>query len=101
MPTYYGLNLQKSGFSSLVYGYGTKQSPSVIDFFVSNLRHNPYAEIGEHQSTEDRADMARRLKHTRVQLGDARPDEAVGTIAIATPTQSQPVQEVRRRRKYV
>jgi len=77
-----------------------QKSPSVIDFFVSNLRHNPYAEIGEHQSTEDGADMARRLKHTIVQIGDVRPDEAVGMIAIATPTQSQPVQEIRRRRNY-
>lgn len=77
-----------------------QKSPSVIDFFVSNLRHNPYAEIREHQSTEDGADMARRLKHTIVQIGDVRPDDAVGMIAIATPTQSQPVQEIRRWRKY-
>lgn len=68
-----------------------QKSPSVIDFFVSNLRHNPYAEIGEHKSTEDGADMARRLRHTMVQIGDVRPDEGVGVIAIATPTQSRPV----------
>lgn len=77
-----------------------QKSPSVIDFFVSNLRHNPYAEIGEHQSTEDGADMARRLKHTIVQIGDVRPDEGIGMIAIATPTESQPVREIRSRRNY-
>ena len=78
-----------------------QKSPSVIDFFVSNLRHNPYADIGEYKSTEDGADMARRLKHTIVQIGDVRPDEGVGTIAIATPTQSRPVQEIRRRKIYI
>jgi hypothetical protein len=77
-----------------------QKSPSVIDFFVSNLRHNPYAEIGEYQSTEDGADMARRLKHTIVQIGDARSDGDIGMIAIATPTESRPVQEIRRRRNY-
>lgn len=86
-----------SGFSLDIW----QKSPSVIDFFVSNLRHNPYAEIGEHQSTEDGADMARRLKHIIVQIGDVKPDEGIGMIAIATPTQSQPVQEIRRRRNYI
>lgn len=65
-----------------------QKSPSVIDFFVSNLRQNPYADIGEHKSTEDGADMARRLKHTMVQIGDVRPGEDIGMIAIATPTVS-------------
>lgn len=77
-----------------------QKSPSVIDYFVSNLRHNPYAEIGEHTSTEDGADMARRLRHTTVQIGDVRSDEDVGMIAIVTPTESRPVQEIRRRRVY-
>jgi hypothetical protein len=89
----------KAGFSAHNC-FGDIRSPLVIDFFVNNLRHNPYAEIGEHKSTEDEADMARRLKHTTVQIEDVRPVEGVGMIAIATLTQSQPMQERRRCRNY-
>ena len=81
---------------------GTRKGPDVLDQFVNSLRHNPYVHVEKLGNTmEDGQDMARRLRNTVVQMGDVQPDEHVGYVAIATPSQNQPVKPLDHRRHYV
>jgi len=79
--------------------------PQVLDDFTTSLRYNAYASIEQKSSIEDGVDIARRSRHVRVQLGDVRPDEEVGLVAVATVTAatddgSQTVGQLRRKRLY-
>ena len=76
-----------------------RKGPSILDEFVGSLRDNPYAHI-DAKSTEDGVDLAKRLWEMRVQLGDVKPDDTIGYVAVAVPSASQPVDCLQRRRRY-
>jgi hypothetical protein len=81
-----------------------RKGPQVLDDFTSSLRYSPYASIEQKNSIEDGIDIARRSRHVRVQLGDVRPLEKVGLVAVATKADDfaveQAVGRLRRRRVY-
>lgn len=61
-----------------------RKGPEVLDSFTSMMRDSPYAQEWTGPSTEDGFDKARRLQKTRVILGDVRPMEIIGHVALAT-----------------
>jgi hypothetical protein len=81
-----------------------RKGPQVLDDFTSSLRYSPYASIEQKSSIEDGIDIARRSRHLTVQLGDVRPHEEVGLVAVATKAvdfdSEQAVGRLRRRRVY-
>jgi hypothetical protein len=80
-----------------------RKGPQVLDDFTSSLRYNPYSSIEQKNSIEDGIDIARRSRHVRVQLGDVRPHDEVGLVAVATMGDDegqQTVERLRRRRLY-
>lgn len=72
----------------------------VLDDFVSSLRDNPFAKTGFKSSLEDGVDVARRCQKMKVQLGDVKPDEQTGYVAVATSGKDQPVGRITRSRYY-
>jgi hypothetical protein len=79
-----------------------RMGPQVLDDFASSLRYNRYASIEQKNSVEDGIDIARRSRHVRVQLGDVRPHDEIGLVAVATTIDGdeQTVERLRRRRLY-
>ena len=73
-----------------------------MDDFTSSLRYNPYSSVEQKNSIEDGIDIARRSRHVRVQLGDVRPHDEVGLVAVATmgDDEGQTVERLRQRRLY-
>ncbi|GIZ43006.1 hypothetical protein CKM354_000625200 [Cercospora kikuchii] len=86
-----------AGFVS-AYLDSCRTGPIVLDDFVSSLRDNPYAKTGSKSSLDDRVNIARRCQNMKVQLGDLRPEDDVGYVAVATPGSGQPVGAIMRRR---
>ncbi|KAM0698019.1 hypothetical protein Q7P36_001482 [Cladosporium allicinum] len=79
-----------------------RKGPQVLDDFTSSLRYNPYSSVEQKNSIEDGIDIARRSRHVRVQLGDVRPHDEVGLVAVATmgDDEGQTVERLRQRRLY-
>lgn len=77
-----------------------RQSPDLLDGFCLALRDNRYADLPVGCSLEDGTDMARRLRDVKVGMGDVRPEADVGHVAIAVPSEEQPVECLRRGRDY-
>lgn len=74
----------------------TRLGPDVLDDFVNHLRHNPYVLVDKLAPTmADGQEMARALRGTVVQMGDVRPDAAVGYVAIGTPNAGQAVERLK------
>jgi len=49
---------------------------------------------------EDGQDKARRLRKTVIRMGDVKPHDDIGYVAIATPTEQQPVHTLNPQRHY-
>jgi hypothetical protein len=49
---------------------------------------------------EDGGDKAKRLRNTMIRMGDVKPDDEVGYVAIGTPSERQPVHKLDHRRQY-
>jgi hypothetical protein len=80
----------------------TRRGPDVLDDFVNSLRHNPYVHVDTlGPSMQDGQEISRRLRNTVVQMGDVRPDDHVGYVAIGTPSERQPVERLDPRRHYL
>jgi len=80
----------------------TRKGPDVLDDFVNSLRHNPYVHVDTlGPSMQDGQEISRRLRNTVVQMGDVRPDDHVGYVAIGTPNDRQPVERLDHRRHYL
>lgn len=80
----------------------TRRGPDVLDDFVNSLRHNPYVHVDSlGPSMQDGQEISRRLRNTVVQMGDVRPDDHVGYVAIGTPNDSQPVRRLDPGRHYL
>lgn len=80
----------------------TRRGPDVLDDFVNSLRHNPYVHVDTlGPSMQDGQEISRRLRNTVVKMGDVRPDDHVGYVAIGTPNERQPVQRLDPRRHYL
>jgi len=80
----------------------TRRGPDVLDDFVNSLRHNPYVHVDTlGPSMQDGQEISRRLRNTVVQMGDVRPDDHVGYVAIGTPNERQPVERLNPRRHYL
>jgi hypothetical protein len=77
-----------------------RRGPEVLDSFTSMLRDNPYVHENTGASTEDASEKVRRLRKTRVMLGDVRPLEATGHVAVKTGTDEDSVQPLRSGRLY-
>jgi hypothetical protein len=74
--------------------------PEVLDSFTSLLRDSPYVREETGPSTEDSSEKVRRLRDAPVMLGDVRPMEATGYVAVTTRTDGVSVQPLRRGRSY-
>jgi hypothetical protein len=79
-----------------------RRGPDVLDDFVNSLRHNPYVHVDTlGPSMQDGQEISRRLRNTVVQMGDVRPDDHVGYVAIGTPNHRQPVERLDPNRHYL
>lgn len=78
-----------------------RKAPMILDGFAGFMRHSPYAEMQQNTCMEDGADIARRLRDQRVQIGDVKPEAEVGMVAVAMPSAWRPVQRLRKGRLYV
>jgi len=77
-----------------------RRGPEILDSFTSNLRDSPFVQKDTGPSTEDGPDKARRLANMEVMLGDVRPEEENGYVAVAVDTKEQPVERLRPVRRY-
>jgi hypothetical protein len=77
-----------------------RRGPEVMDSFTSLLKDNPYVSEETGPSTEDSLEKVRHLRKTRAVLGDVRPLEATGYIAVTTRTDGEGVQRLRSGRLY-
>jgi len=77
-----------------------RRAPEVLDSFTSMLRDNLYVHEETGPSTEDASDKVRRLRKMRVILGDVRPMESAGYVALTTRTDGDGVQPLRSERVY-
>ncbi|KXT03105.1 hypothetical protein AC578_7716 [Pseudocercospora eumusae] len=78
----------------------TRRGPDILDDFVSVLRHSPYMHVEAGSSMEDGCDKAHRLRNTLIRMGDVRPDDPFGYVAIGTPSERQPVRVLQHDRSY-
>ncbi|OQV07600.1 hypothetical protein CLAIMM_12008 isoform 2 [Cladophialophora immunda] len=77
-----------------------RRGPDLLDKFSSLLRDNPYANIPHNSSMENAADQSRRLGDLIVRLGDVRPEEDLGYVAIGVLDGNHTVQKLSTRRMY-
>lgn len=78
-----------------------RRGPSILDSFSSLLRDSPYAASIPHSSSmEDGFHKSKRLRNVKVRLGDVRPDEDVGYVALAALDGRNPVKRLSTRRVY-
>jgi hypothetical protein len=77
-----------------------RRGPEVLDSFASMLRENQYAQEETGPSTEDASEKVRRLRKTRVMLGDVHPLEMTGHVAVTTRIDGGSVQPLRSGRLY-
>jgi hypothetical protein len=87
-----------SALAAVAFGL-MRRGPEVLDCFVSTLRDSPYLRT-QMSSLGDGTDMAKRLRDTKVMLGDVRSGENVGKIAVAVQSEKQHVQRLRPDRLY-
>ena len=78
-----------------------RRGPDVLDDFVNSLRHSPFVHIDQGPTMEDGQDKAKRLRGTVIKMGDVRPEDPVGYVAIGTPNDIQPVERLDYRRHYL
>lgn len=78
----------------------TRRAPDVLDNFVNSLRHSPFIHVDHGPSLEDGKEKAKRLRQTKIRMGDVRPGADVGFVAIATPNEQQPVVRIQPMRHY-
>lgn len=96
-----------SSLSMLTAGVATtilnllRRGPEVLDSFTSSLRDSPFVQRDTGPSTEDGPDKTRRLANVKVMVGDVRPEEDNGYIAVAVDTKEQPVERLRPVRRYL
>lgn len=90
----------------LAAGVGTamldasRRGPDVLSSFAFALRDNKYVRSSLGPSMDDNADMAKRKRNVRVRFGDVHPDEDIGHVAIATSTDSETIEPLRKGRLY-
>jgi hypothetical protein len=60
-----------------------RRGPDILDNFTALLRNNPYVRDPGYSSMDDAVEQAKRLRDTVVRLGDVRPDDEVGHVAVA------------------
>lgn len=77
-----------------------RRGPEILDHFASFLRDNPYAESLQCASMMDASTEARRFRDVRVMLGDVRPGQLVGHVAIAGSTNEKVVERLRFGKQY-
>ncbi|KIW65435.1 hypothetical protein PV04_07696 [Phialophora macrospora] len=77
-----------------------RRGPDVLDRFSPLLRYSRFANIPHKSSMEDALDQSRRLRNVMVRLGDVRPEDEVGYIAIGVLDGTCPVQKLSTRRIY-
>lgn len=78
-----------------------RHGPEVLDSFSSSLRDSPFVQRDTGPSTEDGSDKTRRLADVEVMLGDVRPVDENGYIAVAVVTKEQHVERIRPVRRYL
>jgi hypothetical protein len=78
-----------------------RQGSEVLDCFGSVLRDSKYTLEAGNSSVEHGTDMAKRLRHTTVMLGDVSPEGRCGRVAIAVPGRKQHIGQLRKVREYL
>ena len=89
------------GFAAVVLNI-LRRGPDILNGFTSLLRDNPYcsAIMQNESSMENSSDQSKRLRDVKVQLGDVKPDEDVGYVALATLDNSSSIRRLNPRRLY-
>lgn len=88
-----------SGMATIVLA-AYRRGPDILDRFSSLLRDNPYVLVPHESSIVDAVNESRRLRDVMVRLGDVRPGDDVGYVAIATYGEDQAVDKLNPRRLY-
>lgn len=94
------LTMAAAGVATTIFNL-LRRGPEFLDSFTSVLRDSPYVPTETGPSTEDGSDKARRLGSLEVMLGDVRPKEGLGYIAVAAATEERYVERLRAGRKYL
>ncbi|OAP59135.1 hypothetical protein AYL99_06433 [Fonsecaea erecta] len=87
------------GLATVVLG-ACRRGPDVLDKFSSLLRDNPYASYAHVSSMEDASDQSKRVGDLVVRLGDVRPEDDLGYVAIGVLDSNHVVQKLSTRRSY-
>lgn len=89
-------------FASLVSAFlgVLRRGPDVLDRVSLIVRDNPHVRTEVSSLMEDGFDQARRLKNTRICLGDARGGEDRGHVAVGTIDAVVPLSRVKKSRLY-
>lgn len=87
------------GIAAAVLG-ALRKGPWVLDNSTSLLRDNHYASIRYKDSMEDGVEVARRSRHIKVCLGDAKPGEEQGYVALGTMEHVKPMSKVDLKRSF-
>jgi len=79
-----------------------RRGPDILDSFTGMLRDNPHIHADTGPSTEGALEKARRLRKTKVMLGDVLPEGTTGHVALSNVMQTDrnSVQRLRSDRFY-
>ena len=93
------LAMSAAGVATTIFNL-LRRGPEILDSFTSYLRDSPFIHRDTGPSTEDGPEKARRLGSLKVMLGDVRPEEENGYIAIAAASKDCSVERLGPIRRY-
>jgi hypothetical protein len=88
-----------AGAAAAVLG-ALRKGPLILDYSTSLLRDNRYASTMYKDSMEDGIEVARRSRDIKVCLGDAKPGEGKGYVALGTMEHVTPMSRVDLNRSF-
>jgi hypothetical protein len=94
------LTMSAAGVATTIFNL-LRKGPEILDSFTSSLRDSPFVHRDTGPSTEDGSDKAIRLAGLKVMLGDVRPEEENGYIAVAVDSEEKRVERLRSVRRYL
>jgi hypothetical protein len=79
-----------------------RRGPNLVDSFSSLIRDSQYcaSELPHQSSLEDGLDQSKRWEDIIVRLGDVKPDEDVGHVAVGVVNDERQVSRLRLKREY-
>ncbi|KAF6806375.1 hypothetical protein CSOJ01_08870 [Colletotrichum sojae] len=88
-----------SGVAAGVFGC-MRREPDVLDRATFFLRDSPYVNVRNQSSLEDGTAQAKRSRGVRVSVGDVRPAEETGYVALGTVGEAMPLSWQEKDRRY-